>query len=840
MKLSAQEVLLIPGNFNEVSDLDGVLSLTIDEALTLALSKATDKKLPENWYVAILAKLNETEQPAFTMGLASSDVIVTPVQTEPIAPAVEAEPIVMKQNPSQFITEQDLRNAQQEAEELKKELEDVQLEDGVVSLGNFEEICANASSGALKIVDDWIMSGAVQVAKNRPKNDVSKVYRKKVTKSLSHPDVKKMVKTVRTAEIILTDKDKAAILAFSKQEKLKGSRLYSTGITLESDVGLGSGLIAKWVDDSIVTEFPASKYENAVIRFMKKNISEKHFATKKTVGLENTTKPVKNMTKTKTEDKPSTSPGVQPLAKPIVDEKQVKATLTSEDIKFAIQDMAEAIDIEIPSKNIQVTTELYSLLEDFNTTALKIMTEWAAANEDRLTIDVDKFLAIAKDEVRTVFNLLTSPGGRDLHDTLGVYVKQNSDIEDLTSELTNGLEEFATADGKGKIYEALIDAVTDAHEEMLNAESDERVKFDERQDMEEDAALENKSYEMDFDDKNMGQYNYNYNDKNDASLKTAQYADALAEEQNELLEAIRDWQPHLPNLNELIRKVKNAKVWADLKKIWDDLWHGKEQVEPEDRPLTHQYQEFLDLGGRLAKKMAELKTLDKKSSAKYNKRMNKQADDLWKQVNWLEREDLVELLEGAGFAVSEDESDDELREAVVEAVRGGDIELGASEKTAQEEAIDISQPKIVRLKIWTGPASVMEIGESIKALGKRVTFGTEHVYVDQEVERNSSPGAAAGNLLAELRKAYGKDFGLKPQEIKVVRAQEDVAQKAIQYKKSLEEFNKESEHDMTELRDLMAKVDSAGKAEVELLKKTTTEFKNLLTKLQNEWKNVSR
>jgi len=44
-------------------------------------------------------------------------------------------------------------------------------------------------------------------------------------------------------------------------------------------------------------------------------------------------------------------------------------------------------------------------------------------------------------------------------------------------------------------------------------------------------------------------------------------------------------------------------------------------------------------------------------------------------LNWMDRDDLQSLLESAGFAVKDGETNDELRKSVAEAVRQGDIEL---------------------------------------------------------------------------------------------------------------------------------------------------------------------
>ena len=45
----------------------------------------------------------------------------------------------------------------------------------------------------------------------------------------------------------------------------------------------------------------------------------------------------------------------------------------------------------------------------------------------------------------------------------------------------------------------------------------------------------------------------------------------------------------------------------------------------------------------------------------------------WKEINWLDRERMVELLEANGAAVYDDNSTQELRECIAEAVECGGI-----------------------------------------------------------------------------------------------------------------------------------------------------------------------
>jgi hypothetical protein len=47
---------------------------------------------------------------------------------------------------------------------------------------------------------------------------------------------------------------------------------------------------------------------------------------------------------------------------------------------------------------------------------------------------------------------------------------------------------------------------------------------------------------------------------------------------------------------------------------------------------------------------------------------------LWKTVNWLDRQDIVELLEGIGIACYDDEPLQLLKECLVENVESGNID----------------------------------------------------------------------------------------------------------------------------------------------------------------------
>lgn len=49
------------------------------------------------------------------------------------------------------------------------------------------------------------------------------------------------------------------------------------------------------------------------------------------------------------------------------------------------------------------------------------------------------------------------------------------------------------------------------------------------------------------------------------------------------------------------------------------------------------------------------------------------SNDIWKKINWLSREYIIELLEGIGVACYDDEPTQLLREALFDSVEAGDI-----------------------------------------------------------------------------------------------------------------------------------------------------------------------
>ena len=71
-----------------------------------------------------------------------------------------------------------------------------------------------------------------------------------------------------------------------------------------------------------------------------------------------------------------------------------------------------------------------------------------------------------------------------------------------------------------------------------------------------------------------------------------------------------------------------------------------------------------------------------------------------------------------------------------------------------------------KISIWTGPTIVREIAAKIREAGVTVTVeGTETVYA---VADGQTAEGAAWNVLVDLRRVHGTDFGLRPRPVSYV------------------------------------------------------------------------
>lgn len=68
-----------------------------------------------------------------------------------------------------------------------------------------------------------------------------------------------------------------------------------------------------------------------------------------------------------------------------------------------------------------------------------------------------------------------------------------------------------------------------------------------------------------------------------------------------------------------------------------------------------------------------------------------------------------------------------------------------------------------KVKFWTGPTLVKDIADAMRKAGIQVDLeGTEYVYVTSE---GDSFDGAAWNVLADLKREHGYDFGLSGRRV---------------------------------------------------------------------------
>ncbi len=76
-------------------------------------------------------------------------------------------------------------------------------------------------------------------------------------------------------------------------------------------------------------------------------------------------------------------------------------------------------------------------------------------------------------------------------------------------------------------------------------------------------------------------------------------------------------------------------------------------------------------------------------------------------------------------------------------------------------------PNSYLLFVYTGPGLVRPVADVCRAAGLYVTIeGTDGIYL---VAEGSDASAAAHNVLVDLQRAHGKDFGLRPRSIRAAR-----------------------------------------------------------------------
>lgn len=174
MQIRAQQIF-------DLAQLDKVLSLTVDDALALALAHVEDGALQEETYTALLDKLGELEQNAFTMGLATEGIAVVSTRVSlkkrsagnPGAPA-----------PASLVIRQ---------------LGDLAKRQGCIYEDQYRDALYDHDGLTVAAVNNWIMGSMIPLKRNPPRGTpkprskgISPDYKKKVLKQLHHPNVKTM------------------------------------------------------------------------------------------------------------------------------------------------------------------------------------------------------------------------------------------------------------------------------------------------------------------------------------------------------------------------------------------------------------------------------------------------------------------------------------------------------------------------------------------------------------------------------------------------------------------------------------------------------------------------
>jgi len=151
-------------NIINPEDLDNILSVTIDDALEFALLRATDKKLDEAWYLKLLNKLGETEQNAFTMGLATEGI------------KVMSNTKTVDQVKSAFIA--------------------LAKKQGCIYEDDYNNVCYDMTPNDVGMINTWLISASIPLKKNKPKSKQKSQYKKTVENIVKSPNVNKLASKV--------------------------------------------------------------------------------------------------------------------------------------------------------------------------------------------------------------------------------------------------------------------------------------------------------------------------------------------------------------------------------------------------------------------------------------------------------------------------------------------------------------------------------------------------------------------------------------------------------------------------------------------------------------------
>ena len=279
MKIRADD--LLPGTLPETSiaDLDSALSLTVDEALKIALSKSANKKLEPIWYEKILSKLGDKEKETFTLGLASSGIEVTSATGEAPAPVARKADL-------------DLESC---ISKIKNHIQKLVSDKGFITEDDYNEALfgkdahEEAPGKVVGEINAWLMQSMIPLKKNKPRKGISKGYEKKVKDQVKNPDVKKFIASsggmrisaseiIKTkvragdvlekrADIRLSPKDKKVINSFIEHNPDESKLLYTDGETLDI-LGFGGSGIALWHNGKIKVRDLGTRSEQTVVHYL--------------------------------------------------------------------------------------------------------------------------------------------------------------------------------------------------------------------------------------------------------------------------------------------------------------------------------------------------------------------------------------------------------------------------------------------------------------------------------------------------------------------------------------------------------------------------------------------
>lgn len=157
MKIKAQNTI------GSIEELDSVLDLSTDDALSIALDNSVNQELEPVWYDELSSKLGDTQQAAFTSGLVDRGIRV-----------------MSKKQANSTLTK------------LKNHFISLANKQGCVYEDDYHEACHDITeSKTIGDINTWLISAGLPLKKNKPKFETE--YKKKVKDVAKHPNIKKLM-----------------------------------------------------------------------------------------------------------------------------------------------------------------------------------------------------------------------------------------------------------------------------------------------------------------------------------------------------------------------------------------------------------------------------------------------------------------------------------------------------------------------------------------------------------------------------------------------------------------------------------------------------------------------